>query len=147
HISTAQPRRSGMIAFYLDSQSGVPPYLQIAQQVKEAMRLGQLGVGDQLPTVREVIEQIVIHPNTVFKAYRELEHEGLVASRPGHGTFVTRTVPSTSLASHAALRRSLERWLQRAHEAGLDDQSILALIHAALRAARQPEHVDQEDLA
>jgi GntR family transcriptional regulator len=136
-----------MIAFYLDTQSGVPPYLQIAQQVKEAMRLGQLSVGDQLPTVREVVEQIVIHPNTVFKAYRELEHEGLVASRPGHGTFVIRPVPSTSLASHAALRRSLERWLRRAHEAGLDDESILALIHTTLRASRQIEQEEQEDLA
>src|SRR5215469_7578567 len=140
-------QQSSMIAFYLDNQSGVPPYLQIAQQVKEAMRLGQLAVGDQLPTVREVVEQIVIHPNTVFKAYRELEYEGLVASRPGHGTFVIRTVPTTSLASHTALRRSLERWLQRAHEAGLDDQSILALIHATLRAASPVERVDQEDLA
>jgi GntR family transcriptional regulator len=136
-----------MIAFYLDSQSGVPPYLQIAQQVKEAMRLGQLAVGDQLPTVREVVEQIVIHPNTVFKAYRELEHEGLVASRPAHGTFIIRTVPSTSLASHAALRRSLERWLQRAHDAGLDDESILALIHTTLRAARQLAREEQEGLA
>jgi GntR family transcriptional regulator len=97
--------------------------------------------------VREVVEQIVIHPNTVFKAYRELEHDGLVASRPGHGTFVIQTVPGASLASHAALRRSMERWVQRAHEAGLDDESILALIHTTLRAVRQAEHVDQEDLA
>jgi GntR family transcriptional regulator len=136
-----------MIAFYLNSHSGVPPYLQIAQQVKEAMRLGQLSVGDQLPTVREVVAQIVIHPNTVFKAYRELEQEGLVASRPSHGTFVIRLVPSTSLSSHAALRRGLERWLRRAHEAGLDDESILALIHATLRASRQLDEQEQEDLA
>jgi GntR family transcriptional regulator len=133
-----------VIVFYLDSQSGVPPYLQIAQQVKEAMRLGLLGMGDQLPTVREVVEQVVIHPNTVFKAYRELEHEGLVASRPGHGTFVVRTLPATPLASHAALRRSFERWLARAHEAGLDDESVLALVHSALRASH---HVEDEHLA
>ncbi|HEV2239088.1 MAG TPA: GntR family transcriptional regulator [Ktedonobacterales bacterium] len=133
-----------MIAFYLDGQSGVPPYLQIAQQVKEAMRLGLLTVGDQLPTVREVVEQVVIHPNTVFKAYHELEHEGLVVSRPGHGTFVIRTLPATSLASHASLRRGLERWLARAREVGLDDESVLALVHAALRAAQQGQH---EDLA
>src|SRR6516162_8417477 len=131
-----------MIAFYLDNQSGVPPYLQIAQQVKEAMRLGQLAVGDQLPTVREVVEQVVIHPNTVFKAYRELEHEGLVASRPGHGTFVVRTLPATSLARHAALRRGLERWLASAREAGLDDASVLALIHATLRASQRAEQED-----
>jgi GntR family transcriptional regulator len=133
-----------VIVFYLDSQSGVPPYLQITQQVKEAMRLGVLHVGDQLPTVREVVEQVVIHPNTVFKAYRELEHEGLVASRPGHGTFVIRTLPATSLASHAVLRRSFDRWLARAHEAGLDDESVLALVHSALRTAHQ---VEDEHLA
>ena len=129
-----------MLAFYLESQSGVPPYLQIAQQVKEAMRLGLLHVGDQLPTVREVVEEVVVHPNTVFKAYRELEHAGLVTSRPGHGTFVIRTLPATSLARHAALRRSLARWLASAREAGLDDESVLALIHATLRASHQVEH-------
>src|SRR6516225_5768245 len=137
-----------MIAFYLDSQSGVPPYLQIAHQVKEAMRLGQLHVGDQLPTVREVVEQVVIHPNTVFKAYRELEHEGLVASRPGHGTFVIRTVPAVSLGTQAAVRRSFARWLRSAREAGLDNESILALVHAALRASHQEsDQVEHEDLA
>ena len=133
-----------MLAFYLDSSSGVPPYLQIAQQVKEAMRLGQLDVGDQLPTVREVVEQVVIHPNTVFKAYRDLEHEGLVASRPGQGTFVIRTPVATSPSSHAALRRSLTRWLQTARQAGLDDESILALIHTTFRAMQR---VENEDLA
>jgi GntR family transcriptional regulator len=118
-----------MIEFHLDDHSGVPPYLQIVQQVKQALRLGLLGVGDRLPTVREVVEQLVINPNTVLKAYRELEHEGLVSSRPGQGTFVLRTLAATSLASHAALRRSLVRWLQSAREAGLDDESILALFN------------------
>jgi GntR family transcriptional regulator len=133
-----------VLAFYLDSSSGVPPYLQIAQQVKEAMRLGQLDVGDQLPTVREVVEQVVIHPNTVFKAYRDLEHEGLVASRPGQGTFVIRTPAATSPSTHAALRRGLTRWLQSARQAGLDDESILALIHSTFRAMQR---VENEDLA
>jgi len=122
-----------MIAFHLDTHSGVPAYLQITQQVKQALRLGMLSVGDQLPTVREVVEQIIINPNTVLKAYRELEREGLVASRPGQGTFITRTLASTSLTSHAALRRSLLRWLTSAHEAGLDDESILALFTATFR--------------
>jgi GntR family transcriptional regulator len=133
-----------VIVFYLDSQSGVPPYLQIAHQVKEAMRLGLLSVGDQLPTVREVVERVVIHPNTVFKAYRELEHEGLVASRPGQGTFVIRTVPAVSVANQAAVRRSFARWLRGAREAGLDNASILALIHSTMRASQPAEN---EDLA
>jgi GntR family transcriptional regulator len=128
-----------MIEFHLDGRSGVPPYLQIAQQVKQALRLGLIGVGDQLPTVREVVERLAINPNTVLKAYRELEHEGLIASRPGQGTFVLRTLAATSLVSHAALRRSLARWLQSAREAGLDDESILALFNATFRDAQQAE--------
>lgn len=116
-----------MIEFHLDTHSGVAPYLQIVQQVKQALRLGLLDVGDQLPTVREVVAQITINPNTVLKAYRELEHEGLVASRPGQGTFVLRTLAGAGLSSHAALRRSLVRWLQSAREAGLEEESILAL--------------------
>src|SRR5215467_5103206 len=116
-----------VIEFHLDERSGVPPYLQIVQQVQQALRLGLLGVGDQLPTVREVVEQLVINPNTVLKAYRDLEREGLVTSRPGQGTFVQRTLASTSLSSHAALRRSLARWIASAYAAGLDSESVLAL--------------------
>src|SRR5260221_6687293 len=123
-----------MIEFHLDAHSGVAPYLQIVQQVKQALRLGLLEVGDQLPTVREVVAQITINPNTVLKAYRELEREGLIASHPGQGTFVQRT-----LASHAALRRSLVRWLHSAYEAGLDGESVLALFMATFQDA-QKEH-------
>lgn len=122
-----------MIEFHLDSHSGVPSYLQIVQQVKHALRLGLLVVGDQLPTVREVVAQITINPNTVLKAYRDLEREGLVESRPGQGTFVQKTLASTSLANHATLRRSLVRWLQSASEAGLDGESVLALFMSTFR--------------
>src|SRR5215467_3747752 len=124
---------STMIEFHLDQHSGVAPYLQLVQQVKHALRLGLLEVGDQLPTVREVVAQIAINPNTVLKAYRDLEREGLIASRPGQGTFVQQTLASTSLASHAALRRSLVRWLQSAAEAGLDEESVLALFMSTFR--------------
>jgi len=109
------------------------------QQVKQALRLGMLRVGDQLPTVREVVERLAINPNTVLKAYRELEHDGLVASRPGQGTFILRTLAATSLASHAALRRGLARWLRSAREAGLDDESILALFNATFRDMQAAE--------
>jgi GntR family transcriptional regulator len=132
-----------MIEFHLDSSSGVPPYLQLVHQVKQALRLGLLGVGDQLPTVREVVKRLVINPNTVLKAYRELEHEGLVASRPGQGTFVLRSLAATSVASHAALRRSLARWLRTARAAGLDDESILALINTTFRGTTQDAHVGE----
>jgi GntR family transcriptional regulator len=128
-----------MIEFHLDARSGVTPYLQIVQQVKQALRLGRLEVGDQLPTVREVIAQITINPNTFFKAYRELEREGLVTSRQGQGTFVQRTLASTSLASQAALRQSLLQWLQSAYEAGLDGESVLALILSTFQETQKEE--------
>ncbi len=131
-----------MIEFHLDTRSGVAPYLQIVQQVKQALRLGMLQVGDQLPTVREVVAQLAINPNTVLKAYRELEHDGLIASRPGQGTFVQRTLAGPSVAQQAALRRGLDRWLQSAREAGLDEESILALFTATFRDTQKEEGED-----
>jgi GntR family transcriptional regulator len=128
-----------MIEFHLESQSGVAAYLQIVQQVKQALRLDILRVGDQLPTVRDVVEKLVINANTVLKAYRELEHDGLITTRPGQGTFVVRTLAGASLASHAALRRSLARWLQTAREAGLDEESILALFNSTFRDTQTAE--------
>src|SRR6202041_3402671 len=97
---------------------------QIVQQVRHALRLGLLREGDQLPTVKDVAGQLAINPNTVLKAYRELEHAGLVAVRPGVGTFVVATLSADSLAAHGPLRRDLRRWLDKAREAGLDDESI-----------------------
>ena len=126
-----------MITFHLDGKSGLAPYLQIVRQVKQALRLGLLDVGDQLPTVKEVVSGLASNPNTVLKAYRDLEREGLIESRPGQGTFVMRTLAGPSLANHAALRRDLLRWIRGAHEAGLDAESIEALFtdtfHDALK--------------
>src|ERR1700709_783738 len=100
-----------MIEFHLDSRSGVSPYLQLVHQVRHALRLGLLREGDQLPTVKEVVGRLAINPNTVLKAYRELEHDGLAAARPGVGTFVTRTLTDASLAGHPPLRKDLRRGL------------------------------------
>ena len=125
-----------MIEFYLDASSGVPAYLQLVQQAKRALRLGVLRVGDQLPTVREVVAAIVINPNTVLKAYRELEREGLVASRPGQGTFVKRTLGGAPQADLPALRRDLLTWLARASAAGLDGESVLALFTSTFQEAQ-----------
>ncbi|MFC7533594.1 GntR family transcriptional regulator [Actinoplanes sp. GCM10030250] len=122
-----------MIEFHLDSRSGVAPYMQLIQQVRHALRLGVLHEGDKLPTVKEVVARVAINPNTVSKAYRELEYEGLVTARPGLGTFVTRTLGAASLSKHEPLRRDLERWLSEAREAGLDDESIEALFLSAFR--------------
>src|SRR4051794_13522911 len=109
------------VLFRIDPGSGVPPYQQLVQQVRQALRLGWLGVGDQLPTVRDAVTQLAINPNTVLKAYRELEYEGLIAGRPGQGTFVSASLVTPSLVHHAALRSDLERWLKGAFEAGLDE--------------------------
>jgi GntR family transcriptional regulator len=125
-----------VIEFHLDPRSGVATYRQIAEQVKEAIRLGTIEVGDQLPTVREVVADLAINPNTVAKAYRELEREGLVVARQGRGTFVARSLaPAGSLARYQTLRVELERWLESAERAGLDEESIRALISATLREA------------
>ena len=126
-----------MIEFSLDGRSGVSPYLQVVQQVRQAMRLGLLGQGDQLPTVKDVVARLAINPNTVLKAYRELEREGLVAARPGIGTFVTRTLTDASLAAHEPLRKDLQRWLAKARLAGLDEESIDALFASTFRDAQQ----------
>jgi GntR family transcriptional regulator len=126
-----------MIEFSLDTRSGVSPYLQVVHQVRRALRLGLLVEGDQLPTVKDVVASLAINPNTVLKAYRELEHDGLVAARPGVGTFVTRTLTDSSLAAHGPLRRDLGRWLDKARSAGLDEESIEALFMSTFRAVSQ----------
>jgi GntR family transcriptional regulator len=126
-----------VIDFHLDVRSGVSPYQQLVQQVQRALRLGLLSVGDQLPTVKEVVAKLAINPNTVLKAYRELEHLGLVAPRPGLGTFVTRSLADESLAAHEPLRQELLAWLDKAQRAGLDADSIEALFMTTFRKATE----------
>ena len=121
------------IAFRLDHTSGVPTYLQLVQQVEHALRLGYLGQGDRLPTVKEVVSSLAINPNTVLKAYRELEHRGLAAGRPGQGTFIRGTPATAGLAELTALRKTLLTWLRSADAAGLDEAGMVALFTSALR--------------
>ena len=130
-----------MISFRVDSRSVVPPYLQIVQQVRQALRMGLLDVGDRLPAVREVVAATAINPNTVLKAYRDLEREGLVEARAGHGTFVRGRPPGPPPGTHSRLGRSLTRWVRQAHEAGLDDESIESLLRDTLRAAATEEEI------
>jgi GntR family transcriptional regulator len=121
-----------VIEFSLDQHSGVPAYLQLVQQVRNALRLGRLRPGDRLPTVREVVASLALNPNTVLKAYRELEHERIAEGRPGAGTFVVGSQPSIRDEDHDILRQSLQRWVQRARGRGLDDASIRALVSSVL---------------
>jgi GntR family transcriptional regulator len=128
-----------VIEFRLDPRSGVAPYLQIVQQVRQALLLGLLAEGDRLPTVKQVVAMVTINPNTVLKAYRELEIEGLVAPKPGAGTFVTRTLAQTSITEHEPLRRELEAWLDKARAAGLTEAAIDALIRTTVRDTADEE--------
>jgi GntR family transcriptional regulator len=132
----SQPGRAAAaspIEFRLDPASGVPVYLQLVQQVEQALRLGYLKTGDQLPKVRDVVAELAINPNTVLKAYRELEIKGLAAGRPGQGTFVQAALSQVALPELTELHRSLSGWLAAADSAGLDDDGIVALFTSALR--------------
>src|SRR5690242_20876291 len=135
-ISATEDGPPSPIEYRLDPASGVPTYLQLVQQVEQALRLGFLKPGDQLPKIRDVVAALAINPNTVFKAYRELEMKGLAAGRPGQGTFVQATlgpVGSPELAELTRLRRSLLRWLATADTAGLDEDGVVALFTSVLR--------------
>lgn len=123
------------ISFQLNQTSGVPAYLQIVQQVEQALRMGMLRPGDQLPTVKQVVAEVTINPNTVTKAYRELEHAGLAEGRQGVGTFVVRRPHGPPPDEQIRLAQGLERWVQTARVAGLDDQAMEAMLRSILRSA------------
>src|SRR5215468_9350164 len=121
------------IEFRLDPGSGMPTYLQLVHQVEHALRLGYLKPGDQLPKVKDVVAALAINPNTVLKAYRELENKGLTAGRPGQGTFIQATLSQIALPELAGLRKALLGWLAAAGAAGLDEDGMVALFTSALR--------------
>jgi GntR family transcriptional regulator len=122
-----------VIEFRLDARSGVPTYLQLVQQVKQAVRLGILHPGDQLPTVKEVVAALAINPNTVLKAYRDLDQEGLAEGRRGQGTFISAAQAQLEPDRVDALRASLRRWVQSARAAGLDEDTMSALFADTVR--------------
>jgi GntR family transcriptional regulator len=128
-----RPAPGSPIEYRLDPASGVPTYLQLVHQVEHALRLGYLKPGDQLPTVKDVVASLAINPNTVLKAYKELETKGLAAGRPGQGTFVQATLSQVALPELTDLRRSLSSWLTTADNVGLDQDGIVALFTSALR--------------
>ncbi len=127
-----------VIEFRIDRRSGVSTYVQIVQQVKQAMRLGLLTTGDRLPSAREVVEATAVNPNTVLKAYRELEREGLAEGRRGLGTFVTTSLSSEATAGDdAPLRQDLAGWMGHARESGLVVEDVDAL-YVAVRDEHYP---------
>jgi GntR family transcriptional regulator len=133
--SASEAKRQGgpAIQFRLDPSSGLPVSQQLVQQVEHALRLGYLQPGDQLPKVRDAVALLAINPNTVLKAYRELELKGLAAGRPGQGTFVTATLTQVGLPELAKLRRSLLAWMEQADRTGVDVEGMSALFASALR--------------
>ena len=140
--SSSEETGSGLsVVFRLDSRSGVPTYLQLVQQVENAIRLGYLRRGDQLPRIKDVVASLSINPNTVLKAYRDLEQKGLVSAHPGIGTFVEAEPETVGLSELTALRRKLVTgWLREAAESGLDEDGIAALFASALGEVRtRPE--------
>jgi GntR family transcriptional regulator len=124
------------ISFHLNSTSGVPAYLQLVEQIRQALRMGTLDVGDKLPTVKEVVAEVAINPNTVMKAYWELEHEGLVEGRQGVGTFVVRRPNGPPPGTQVRLSRGLDRWVQTARVEGLDDEAIESMLRDTLHKSR-----------
>ncbi len=124
-----------MLLFRLTTHSNVPAYVQIVHQVRQALLSGMLKPGDRLPTVKEVVAELAINPNTVLRAYRELEQQGLVEGRQGIGTFALRRPEGPPPGTQAALARSLNRWIGKAREAGLDDAGMEALLRNCLMSA------------
>jgi GntR family transcriptional regulator len=122
-----------VIEFQLDPTSGVATYLQLVQQVHQALQLGLLEPGDQLPTAQQVVAKLAINPNTVLKAYRDLEREGLVRPRPGQGTFVVGTLPRKDPAAQARYLASMTGWMRKARGAGLGPDDIEAIYRTAFR--------------
>jgi GntR family transcriptional regulator len=133
------------MTFRLDLGSGVPPYLQLVHQVEHALRLGALAPGDQLPKVRDVVADLAINPNTVSKAYRELEIKGLAVGRPGQGTFIVATLSQVAQPELRELRRSLVSWVAAADAAGLDEDGMAALVASVLRDVRERREVSPRD--
>ncbi|MFJ3224359.1 GntR family transcriptional regulator [Streptomyces sp. NPDC086783] len=130
--------------FRIDRHNGVPSYVQIIQQVQQALRVGLLQPGDRLPTARAVVEATALNPNTVLKAYRELEAQGLVETRRRHGTFVTGTLGASSADS--PWRAELAEVAGRARGAGMERDDLAALFTDVLEdlyLVKEPDAASQ----
>jgi DNA-binding transcriptional regulator YhcF (GntR family) len=113
---------------------GMPIYLQLVEQVKHAVETGAMRPGEQLPAIRSVAESLVINPNTVAKAYRELEHDGIVELRQGSGAFIAATAARrrTAPATLRAGQRLVAEAIERLRGSGLSDEEIRRLVEGEL---------------
>ncbi|MFF4326254.1 GntR family transcriptional regulator [Streptomyces sp. NPDC001591] len=121
-----------MVVFRIERRSGLPAYLQIVQQVEQALRMGALAEGDKLPTAAQVAATTKVNPNTTLKAYRELERSGLVEVRQGAGTFITRSLATPQTAPESPLRARLGEWMREACEQGLSAADVSTLFATVL---------------
>jgi GntR family transcriptional regulator len=123
------------LIFRLNQSSGIPLYLQLMEQVKHAVETGALREGDQLPTIRKLAEDLVMNPNTVVRAYRELEHEGVLELRHGSGAFIKEPA-----AGRARLIRKAQTVMQPALERlaslGLTEEELRRVFENELAQAR-----------
>jgi GntR family transcriptional regulator len=120
------------VDYRIERHNGVAPYQQIIQQTKQALRLGQLVPGDMLPSASAVVAATAVNPNTVLKAYRELEREGLVDTRQGRGTFVRASLAQPGTQAGSPLRDELRVWMATARAGGLEREDVAALLAAEL---------------
>jgi len=118
--------------FRIEAGSDVPLYRQLVQQVRRDVMLGRLRPGDQLPSVKDVVDALSVNPNTVVKAFGELEHQGVLVRRQGVGTFVAAAPSLASLAVEPKLQSALARWVDRARADGLSAEQIRMLVEVAL---------------
>lgn len=121
--------------WHVNPHSGVPLYVQLEEQIKTAIASGVLQPGDRLPTVRELAVELTINPNTVARAYRELERAGLIDTTPGRGTFVTgsQAPPMQETERRQRLAGVVSVMVMEARALGFADEEILDAVRAALR--------------
>ncbi|HRJ21429.1 MAG TPA: GntR family transcriptional regulator [Bryobacteraceae bacterium] len=125
--------------FSLNPNSGIPIYLQLMEQIRFGVETGALRPGDQLPGIRRLAESVVMNPNTVAKAYRELEHEGLVELRQGSGAFVSTKIDTGELAGRMKKAKPLvKHTVQRLLALGLTEEEVRRLVEAELRGHHAP---------
>ncbi len=118
---------------FINTSSGVPIYRQIVQQIENGFAGGLLSPGDQLPTVREVALDLTINPNTVARAYRELESSGIIESVQGRGTFVSGTVPHLSgKVREKMIKDKLEEIIREAHQLNINLSKVEELLREVL---------------
>ncbi|NLY53193.1 MAG: GntR family transcriptional regulator [Firmicutes bacterium] len=123
-----------MNLFYLDHRSPIPIYVQLQNQVKQAIAGGVLQAGDQLPSVRELARRLTVNPNTIARAYQELEREGLIETRRGLGTFVAEAQALTQSARRLRISDAIDELLREAMRLGLNRQELDDILAERLAA-------------